>query len=375
MDGKKRNLETKIESLLKMFPVVVILGVRQCGKSTIARRLRPSWKYYDLENHADYDLIHEDPALFFEENPNQLIIDEAQNSNRLFQTLRGVIDKRRNEKGRFILTGSASFELMKNVSESLAGRVAVIELAPFKVNEFTGDPLSNFFDVFENKLARSDLESLKKLVLKTNHRTQKQYFLKGGYPEPVLTDNVEFFRQWMQNYFNQYISRDIRSMYPKLDLVRYRRLVSMLSSLSGTIINKADIARSVEASERAIKDYVDVICGTYFWRMLPAFSTPKIKTTQKLAKGHFVDSGIALYLQNIDSMDDLNRAPALGRYYEAFIVEEIIRGIHATNAVNVQFSHLRTKSGGEIDLIIEGSFGLLPIEVAPNTVLRQKNRN
>jgi predicted AAA+ superfamily ATPase len=137
----------------------------------------------------------------------------------------------------------------------------------------------------------------------------------------------------------------------------------MLSSVSGTIINKADIARSIEVSEKTVSEYIDIMAGTYFWRNLLPFQTSKIKTTQKLPKGHFVDSGLALFLQNIFTMDQLDKLPGLGRYFETFIIEEVIRGVQATKAVNVQFYHLRTKAGGEIDLVLEGSFGLLPIEI------------
>lgn len=363
MDGKKRNLERKINSLLDMFPVVVILGVRQCGKSTLAKMVRKDWKYFDLEDFQDFTRINDDPTLFFEENSENIIIDEAQKSPRLFETLRGVIDKKRNKRGRFILTGSASFELIKHISESLTGRVATINLSPFCTNEFLEQPLSPFYSIFEKKLSSKNLTDLKKLSIKKSYEQLKQNFLKGGYPEPVLRDNEIFYGEWMQNYFEQYINRDMRSLYPKLNIIKYRRVVSMLSTLSGTIINKAEIAKSVEISEKAVKDYMDILSGTFFWRNIPAYKTPKIKTTSKLPKGIFIDSGLALFLQQIYTMEDLDRFSSLGRYFESFIVEELIRGITATSAYNVKFYHLRTKAGGEIDLIVEGSFGLIPIEI------------
>ena len=363
MDGKKRNIQRKINTLLEMFPVVVILGTRQCGKSTIAQMTGAKWKYFDLENYRDYDRIHEDPILFFSENSNHIIIDEAQKSPKLFEILRGVIDKDRQLKGRFILTGSASFELIKNVSESLVGRVAILELCPFKVNEFVDFPLSDFFQIFNKKIEISDINFLKNIPIRFENNILKKYFLKGGYPEPVLSQNENFHANWMQNYFEQYIQRDIRWIFPNLDIIKYRRVLTMLSSISGTIINKAEIARSVEISEKTVSEYIDIISGTYFWRTLQAFKTSKIKSTQKLPKGHFVDSGLALYLQNIFNIDQLSKLHTFGRHFESFIAEEIIRGIQATEAVNLEFYHLRTKSGGEIDLIIKGSFGLIPIEI------------
>lgn len=363
MDGKKRNLEQKINKLLKLFPVVVILGARQCGKSTIAKMSRESWKYFDLENQTDFLRIEDDPTLFFRENSDHVIIDEAQRSPKLFETLRGVVDKDRSTKGRFILTGSASFELMKNISESLAGRAAVIELAPFKVNEFFDKKLPSFYDIFNSKVSSLNLDFLKGIKIHTEHSQMKEIFLKGGYPEPVISSDDYFHASWMENYFEQYINRDIRSLYPKLDIIKYRRIISMLSSLSGTIVNKADLARSVEIGEKSVKDYIDIIAGTYFWRSLPAFQTSKIKTMSKLPKGNFIDSGLALFLQNITTLEELNNYPALGRLFESFIVEEVIRGIQATFATNLECFHVRTKAGGEIDLLVQGSFGVVPIEI------------
>lgn len=363
MDYRKRHAFNKINRLLDLFPVVVILGARQCGKSTLARQLRPDWNYFDLENHQDFTLINDDPSLFFANNPNHLIIDEAQKSPILFETLRGVVDQNRNQKGRFILSGSASFDLIKNVSESLAGRVATIELYPFKCSEFLDQELSPFFDIFNQKISVVDIEVLKKLECRIKTKTVTDFFLKGGYPEPSLHKEPDFHSLWMQNYFDQYINRDIRSLFPKLDLIKYRRVLQMLSQLNGTIVNKAEVAKSIEANQNSVKDYIDIIAGTYFWRILPAYITPKIKTSQKLPKGHFVDSGLALYLQNIRDRDDLQKSPYLGRFFEAFAAEEVIRGVHMSQAVNVQVSHLRTKAGGEIDLIVEGSFGMVPIEI------------
>ena len=357
---------------MKLFPVVIILGVRQCGKSTLAKMLRPNWKYFDLENYQDYALLDEDPILFFQENPKDIIIDEAQKSPRLFETLRGIIDQGRREKGRFLLTGSGSFELMKQVSESLAGRAAVVELGVFKFSEFHSKPLPHFYEIFLQKISRNSLSFLKSLKPTDTFMEQKDFFLKGGFPEPGLAKEKGFGPIWMENYFNTYINRDMRALFPKLDLIKYRRIISILSSVSGTIINKAEIARTIEVSERTVRDYLDIIQGTFFWRSLASYRTAKIKTTSKLPKGQFVDSGLTFYLQNIQSHDDLNRLPQLGRYFESYIVEEIIKGIECTNVVNLEYFHLRTKAGGEIDLVLSGPFGLIPIEVKFGSVIQRK---
>ncbi|VAX08499.1 hypothetical protein MNBD_GAMMA26-708, partial [hydrothermal vent metagenome] len=270
MDGIKRNIESKLNRLLSYFPAVVILGARQCGKSTVAQMLRPDWSYFDLENPNQYQRIADDPVLFFRENPQHLIIDEAQHMPTIFDILRGVIDQKRNLKNRFILTGSASFELMKNISESLAGRVGIIELSSFKLNEFHEQPLPDFYQIFQHKLSADSCGALISLTPQNGIAELKQALLTGGYPEPILANDTDFHQEWMANYFNTYINRDMRTLFPRIDLIKYRRLLAMLSHLSGTIINKSEIARSIETSEKTVRDYMEIITGTYFWRQLEA---------------------------------------------------------------------------------------------------------
>ena len=355
------------------FPVLVILGVRQCGKSTLAKMIGKDWKYYDLEKSSHFNLIENDPELFFRENSTNIIIDEAQLNPKIFTTLRAVIDEKRNLNGRFILTGSSSFELIKSVSESLAGRVAIVELSTLKMNEFKSEELGPFYRIFNSKISVNDLSELKELQSTKTFMEIKKFLLTGGYPQPLLKDDQDFHLDWMENYFNTYVNRDLRSLFPRIDILKYQRVIKMLSSLSGTILNKSEIARSVECSEKLIRDYLQIISGTFFWRELPAFKTSKIKTTISSPKGHYRDSGLLLYLQNIFTLSDLEIYPRLGNVFESFVVEELIRGVEATNARNLAAYHFRTRAGGEIDLILEGSFGLVPIEVKyqSNTTKKQ----
>ena len=363
MDLLSRNISKKLNKLLSFFPVVVILGVRQCGKSTLSIMGREEWSYFDLENLNHLERITSDPHLFFEENSHHVVIDEAQHFPDLFKVIRGVVDADKNKKGRFILTGSASFELMKNISESLAGRVGIIELSPFKINEASGLPLSDFFNIFSNDLEKANLTSLKNLKAIKSISEIKQAILTGGYPEVSQKNSSEFSKLWMENYFSTYVNRDMRALFPKMDILKYQRVIRMLSALSGTIINKSQVGRSAEVKEKTVRDYLQVINGTFFWREIPAFKTPKIKNTLSSPKGHYRDSGLLLYLQNIDSQEKLSYYPKLGNVFESFVTEEVIRGLECTEATNINYYHYRTKAGNEVDLILEGSFGLLPIEI------------
>ena len=187
MTAIKRNIETKLKKLLSLFPVVMLIGARQTGKTTLSKMVHPDWQYFDLENAADYDFITQDYDFFFREHSKNVIIDEAQEAPDLFRHLRGVIDARRSEYGRFILTGSSSPALLQQASESLAGRIAIIEIGTLKMNEIQQQPLPAFYSLFETEITADSLQSLKKL--KPAITDIISLFLRGGYPEPVLAED------------------------------------------------------------------------------------------------------------------------------------------------------------------------------------------
>jgi len=371
MTDKKRNLETKINDLLVYFPVVTILGVRQCGKTTLAKLLRPDWQYFDLERSRDFDFITRDFEFFIKEHPHSIIIDEAQRYPALFQELRSVVDRERKHKNRFLLTGSSSFDLIKNVSESLAGRVGLVELGTFKTNETYSIRLPDFYKIFNTDINQTTIDFLKGLEPEISHDQLMQAFLKGGYPEPVLEEDKRFYDAWMENYIQTYIQRDIRTLFPRLDLVKYQRFISMLSALSGTIINRSQVGRSLDISEKAIRDYLQIAEGSYIWRNTPSYEKSISKSVVKMPKGNFRDSGLTNYIQGITQREQLLNYPNVGAAFEAYIFEEIIKGIQATETVNWTYYYFRTRNGAELDMILEGPFGTLPIEIKFGSMIKQ----
>jgi predicted AAA+ superfamily ATPase len=294
-----------------------VLGVRQSGKTTIAKNIAPDWDYFDLENAKDYERITHDLDFFFKQHSRQVIIDEAQEYPQLFKTLRGVVDQQRTEKGRFILTGSSNPELLDGISESLAGRVAIVELGTLKANEYYQKPLSKFYDLFIDMLSKKTLVSGSAPLTVTQ---MQKLWLYGGYPEPVLQSDINFYNQWMDNYSRTYINYDIAKLFPKLNKIAYRRFLSMLGQLSGTIINKRDLARSIEISEKTIKEYLDIAEGTFLWRNLLSYEKNVVKKIVKMPKGHLRDTGFLHYLLQIHNINMLYTNPLVGRSFEAFII-------------------------------------------------------
>ena len=372
MTALKRNLEAKINDLLAFFPVVIILGVRQCGKTTLSRILRPDWRYFDLERSRDFDFLTRDFEFFIKEHPHSIIIEEAQRYPELFQELRSVVDRDRKHKNRFLLTGSSSLDLIKNVSESLAGRVGLVELGTFKANETYAIELPEFYEIFNKELNSSTIDFLKNLEPVISHDQLMHVFLRGGYPEPVLEEDNRFYAAWMENYLQTYIQRDIRTLFPRLDLIKYQRFVTMLSALSGTIMNRSQVGRSLDISEKAIRDYLQIAEGSYIWRNTPSYERSVSKSVVKMPKGNFRDNGLANYIQGITQREQLLSYPNVGAAFESFISEEIIKGIQASETVDWNPYYFRTRNGAEIDMILEGPFGILPVEIKLGGVVRQR---
>ena len=354
----------KIADLLAMFPVVAVVGARQCGKSTLVRNLRPDWRYYDLESPDDYRLISNDPVAFFATHDGNLVLDEVQQYPDLFKTLRGVIDADRRRKGRFILTGSSSPELVRGTSESLAGRIATVELWPFKQCEHHDQPLPALYSLLAatRKIESAAFEQLQPVV---SLEQSMRCWLRGGFPEPCLggEDRPEFHRLWQENYIADYLGRDLRQLFPRLNIHNFHRFLTLLAQFSGHQLNMSVMARALEIGVSTVKDYLDIIHQTFLWRNLAAYTRNPLKKVQKARKGFFRDQGLLHHLLRIDDLDQLLLHPVAGFSFESFVCEELIRGLQATMATQLEFTHYRTVDKAEVDLIIEGPFGVLPVEI------------
>lgn len=357
----QRLYESLMKACLADFPAVVILGPRQCGKTTLLGTLGADWRRFDLERQSDYEVVARDPDLFLRLNPSRIAIDESQILPALFPALRVAIDDNRGETGRFVITGSSSPTLLKSVSESLAGRVALIEMAPFSFAETRQAFDSFFFAALQD--GQPDAAAL--------HRTLRPratladihaYWLQGGYPEPWLKSRPRFRETWRENYVRTYLQRDVARLFPGLDHERFRRFLHMLGGLSGAVLNHADIARALAVSQPTARDYVDIAHGTFVWRRLPAYAGNPLKRSVKHPRGYLRDTGLLHHLLRVPDLDALLSHPAMGRSWEALVTEELLRGL-AGRGIAFEASHYRTAAGGEVDLVLEGNWGLLPVEI------------
>jgi len=355
----KRHAFPLLQELLGLFPCVALLGVRQCGKTTLLRELPPDWRRFDMEKLADHEAIARDPDLFLRLNPNHVAIDESQLLPTLFPALRVAIDNDRESRGRFVITGSSSPELLSAISESLAGRVAIIDMGPFSLAEAYELPPSPVLAMLAGRAAANDLANV---PARLSLGQVTDYWLHGGYPEPWIKNSQRFRKLWLQNYLQTYLDRDLPRLFPGLDRQKFRLFVQMLAQLSGSIINYSDVARALGVSQPTARDYFHIAHGSFIWRHLPAYEKNAAKRVVKHPKGYLRDSGLLHFLLHLQDRDDLMAHPRMGASWEGMVIENLVRGLAAAG-VDFNAFHYRSGGGAEIDLVLEGEFGLLPVEI------------
>ena len=308
---------------MQNFPVVAIIGPRQVGKTTLAKLIAKSFNkesiYIDLENPQDLAKL-QDPVLYFEANQDKcIILDEVQRNPDLFPVLRSMIDLNR-VPGRFILLGSASPTLIRDSSESLAGRIAYLELTPFNLTEIA-DTTSN----------------------KTN-----KLWLQGGFPDAFLLDDHELITDWHYNYIKTYIERDLPNLGLKVSGPILMKLLQMLSHVHGDMMNYSGLSKSIGLDINTIKRYINFFEEAFLIKQLQPFHANIKKRLVKAPKVYIRDSGILHYLQNISDTEDLFGNPLLGNSWEGFAIEQITQLLPQ----KYQTYYYRTQDGTECDLVI-----------------------
>lgn len=275
----------------------------------------------------------------------------------LFPALRVNIDANRDQKGRFLISGSSSPELLKNISESLAGRVAIVELGTLTWDEALEKPASKFIDSLADESALLDLPK------QYDYQKLLGLCLYGTYPEPFLNRDQEiFYDNWVESYSQTYIEKDVRALFPTLNFDAFQRFVSMLAFSSGNVINYSKFASSLDVSQPTVKKYFEIVEGTFLWRKLNSYHQNSSKTVTKASKGHLRDNALINKVLKISSKDQLIAHPNFGQIWEGFVAEQIIKTLQE-KYTNIDFYYYRTRSQAEVDLIIETKDGLIPIEI------------
>lgn len=319
----RRHKQDSIVELLDLFPAVGLIGPRQTGKTTLALEIaknRPSI-YLDLERKEDLARLSDLPA-YLERHASELVIlDEIQHVPDMFRELRGVIDqgiRRGNRVGRFLLLGSASIELLKQSSETLAGRIAFVELDPFDVLEIS-------------QIDRDDL------------------WVKGGFPASLLAGEDQHSLLWRENFVRTYLERDIPNLGFRVPANTLRNFWTMLAHTQGQLLNAASLTRSLGDNKKAIDRYLDLMVDLLLVRTLHPYRTNTRKRLVKSPKIYLRDSGLLHALIGIPDYEALSGHPIIGASWEGFVIENILRQVPRQTLE----SFYRTQDGAEVDLFLE----------------------
>ena len=325
----KRLLEAVINKHEGKIPAIAIIGARQVGKSTLSRELMSGRKnvvFIDLEKSSDRLLISNTEAFLALNKGKTIVIDEIQLQPGLFSEMRSFIDN--NSDTKFLILGSSSPALLRQTSESLAGRIYYFELTPFLWQEIRG------------------------IV------TLQQYRLTGGMPLSVLAETTEDSFLWLRNYITTFLERDLRNFGYNIAPETIRRLWQMLAHLNGQLLNYSTLSNAMGVSHTSIRNYVDILSNTFMLRVLQPYHINTKKRLIKSPKVYFRDTGVLHALLKIESHEDLFSHPVYGSSWETTVIENIIAKYH-----NWDHAFYRTANGNEIDLTLSKANRVIAIEI------------
>lgn len=346
----KRHIQTDVMTYLQHFPAIFITGARQVGKSTLALQLGIE-HYVTLDDIATYQSAKADPKGFVLSLPKPVVIDEVQRVPDLFVALKEQIDLDR-RAGQFVLTGSSNLQGFRDLSDSLAGRIGIVDLYGFNLSELYEHPF-NFIDhVFAPAAFPSTAPPLN-LV---------EHLLKGGFPEVQSIAHSKTRMLWFSSYIRTYIERDLRDVGNIRNLDSFMRLYLSLALRSANLLNKTDLARDCQLDNKTLDSYLGILKNTYQIQLLKPWFNNAAKRLVKMPKVFMLDSGILCHLLKVSHADDLQHSVQRGAIYETFVLSELVKAnTYAQQPVDLSF--YRTNDGKEIDFILDNGKSLVLLEV------------
>ncbi len=346
-----RTIEFLVKEALKYFPVVLITGARRVGKSTLVMKL--SDNYITFDDITTYLSAKEDPFSFIASLKKPVIIDEVQRAPEVLLAIKQDVDKNR-KNGSYILTGSANILGFKNLADTLAGRIAILELFPLTCREINGKTDSILSVLFEEKFDKDTLYVDEDFLI--------ERILTGGYPEPNNISSIKGRYLWFSSYTTTYIERDVRDIGELRNIDKFFRVLNLLAARSSAILKKVELAKASGIDVKTLDNYLKLLELLYIICLLKPYSENIGKRFVKSEKVFFIDSGILSYLLGVFTKEDFLRSPYKGLIFETFIFSELLKEIKYS-ALPLELYFYRTHDGKEIDFVVKKGDELIAIEV------------
>jgi len=344
----KRAISTLLREVSETFPVVLLTGPRQVGKTTVFEHLKEEGRsYVTLDDLDERHMAKTDPALFLQRHKPPLIIDEIQYAPELFSAIKMIVDREK-KNGLFWLTGSQKFELMKGVSESLAGRVAICELLGFSQAELSQQHFKHSYFLPNHDYIQ------KQLISKVHGKELKEVYKDiwiGSFPKIVANHKVSrdiFYYSYIQTY----IERDVRSLTRLGDLTTFQKFLKVVAARTGQLVNYADMARDVDVDQKTIKAWISILETSGLIFLLQPFYTNLTNRVIKTPKLYFLDTGLCCYLTGWSTPESLEAGLMSGAILETYVISEILKSYYYVGKHPNLFFY-RDKDQKEVNLIIE----------------------
>lgn len=344
----ERNAEKRVLELNKYYKVILVTGPRQIGKTTMLKKIKEKERsYVSLDELEIRRLAKDDPKLFLQKYPAPLIIDEIQYAPELLPYIKAIVDES-DKKGMYWLTGSQQFQLMKNVSESLAGRVGIVNMFSLSVAE-KKKMLGKTFDP-ENPKSYFDL----------NINELFENIFNGGMPDYCINKipREDFFN----NYITTYLERDVRDLTQVGDLNNFYKFLVSVASRTGEVLNYNNIAEDVGISPNTVKSWISILEASGIIYLLQQYSNVELKRAIKNPKIYFLDTGLCAYLCKWSNKEVLENSSVSGHYVETYVISELVKN-YKCNSTNIGIYYYRDKDDKEIDLILYKDETLYPYEI------------
>jgi hypothetical protein len=358
---KTRHIEQKVRELAKFFKVIIIVGARQVGKSTLLGHLFPELQHITFDPVQDLYDARKSPDLFLANFPAPIILDEIQYAPELLAALKRKVDSSP-AMGQYFLTGSQNLAVLKSVAESLAGRAVVLHLSGMTVFEETRALGQDWISAY---LREPTTLLLKKIQPVATQKTLFTQLWQGAYPA-VEDMPIDVIPNFYASYLQTYIERDVRLLESIRDLHEFSRFLAITAALTAQEINYSQLGREIGLANNTAMRWLDLLTYSYQWVEVWPYFGNTIKRVSKKRKGYIADTGMACYLQRISTPEALAGHPLLGSLFESFCVNMIMATCSGNN-ISPNFYHWRTNGGAEVDIILELDGCLYPIEIKCKT--------